>query len=242
MQSGWESIVLSAGPSLDVVFVSLPHLVHILSNQIFNTPVSICSSSAFAVHNLFFILVSLYAFNVLLKRHSFILNHSMILSSWSGVRMRGLAFFFFLDCDCYCYCDCDCISDCDCDCISDWESNSSGCVEDNSGWTAPTTSPLSEWLLLRLGLSDLSGLPLFLPFGCIIKWELGQQQLETGTGCDDCRSSGVTLTLNVTIHPFLHWPAHPLSIHLITCASPKDSNSQPTDDPVSLVEHFLFTW
>ncbi len=55
--------------------------------------VSICSSSAFAVHNLYFILVSLYAFNCLLKRHSFPFSHSITLSSWSGMKMRASFFF-----------------------------------------------------------------------------------------------------------------------------------------------------
>ncbi len=111
-----------------------------------------------------------------LKRHTFPFSHSITLSSWSGVRIRGLAFFFFLVCDC----DCDSVLDCDCDCISGWESNSSGsgCVEGNCGWSAPTTSPSSD--LLGLGLGNLAGQSLFLPCDCIIKKELGQQQLATG--------------------------------------------------------------
>ncbi len=82
----------------------------------------------------------------------------------------------------------------------------------------------------------------FLPFGDIIKRELGQQQLETGTGGVDWRNSGVKLTLHVKIHPFLYHPARPLSAQVITHATLMDSHAQPMDDPVSSVEHPLFTW
>ncbi len=52
------------------------------TNQVFKTGVSICSS--FDVHNLFFILMSLYVFNFLLKRHSFTFSHLMTLFSSPG--------------------------------------------------------------------------------------------------------------------------------------------------------------
>ncbi len=217
--------VLSAAPSPDAVLVSFLNLVLILLNHVFRTAISICSSSAFAIHNLFFISVSLYVFNFLLKRYSFTFSNSITLSSWSAVRLRGLAFFFFLDC----YCDCDCVSDCVCYWVSSWKSNSSrsGCVKGNWG---------------------LAGLPLFHPFSGIIKWELDPNcgssnwQLETDTGGVDWRSCGVSLTPNVKINPFLYCPACPLTAYVIIHATLVDSRAQPTNDPVSSVEHPLFMW
>ncbi len=63
----WSNSVLSAILSPDEVFIGLPNRVYILSNQVYNTAISICSSSVFVVHNLFFILASLYTFNFFLK-------------------------------------------------------------------------------------------------------------------------------------------------------------------------------
>ncbi len=105
----WTLSVLSAVPLPDAVLVSFLNLVCILSNHVFRTDVLVYSSSAFAVHNQFFISVSLYAFNVLLNRHSLTFSHSITLSSWSAVKIWGFT-FFFLDCDCDCVSDCDCIS------------------------------------------------------------------------------------------------------------------------------------
>ncbi len=170
----------------DAVLVIFPNLVFILSNHVLRMAVSIRSSSA----------VFLYAFKLLLNRHSLNFSHSTALSSWLEVRMKGLA--FNLDCMSDCDCDCDCISDCEWD--SDWTSSTKSLSDSDGLWrgTGWFSLPSVRHNETRNQAATNS--------------QAGRQD----TGPVDWRSSGISMTLNVKIHPLLWRLLHPISVRMYT--------------------------